>query len=180
MNELSKTEWVRAALERYEQPLLRYAARITGDMEVARDVVQDTFLKLCTAERPRVDDHLAAWLYTVCRNRALDVRKKEGRMDALTDVQAAAQPSREPAPSVAAERHEAHELVLDALGTLPEKQQEAFRLKFQDELTYREISQVMGVSLGKVSSLIGASLDTIRQRVRVHATPTREVQSHEA
>ncbi len=54
----------------------------------------------------------------------------------------------------------------DALKGLPEKQQEACRLKFQDELTYREIAQLMGVSLGTVSSLITSALDSIRQQLR--------------
>jgi len=162
----SKTAWIGAALERYEQPLLRYAAGIAGDAELARDVVQDTFLQLCTAEQVRIEDHMAAWLYTVCRNRALNVRKKEGRMNPLREGQAETLPNGSAGPSALAERNEAHHLVLDAIGALPPKQQEACRLKFQDELTYREISQIMGVSLGTVSNLVTNALDTIRQRLQ--------------
>ncbi len=69
----SKAEWIKKALHRYERPLLRYAARITGNAEAARDVVQETFLRLCSAKREKVEDHLAAWLYTVARNHALNV-----------------------------------------------------------------------------------------------------------
>ena len=36
-----------ALLERYERPLVRYACSILGDLEAARDVVQDTFIRLC-------------------------------------------------------------------------------------------------------------------------------------
>lgn len=164
-----------AALERYERPLIRYAASITGDVELARDVVQDTFLKLCTADPAKVRDRLAAWLYTVCRNRALDVRKKERRMNTASEAQAANQAAPGPAPATVAERNETHALVLDALATLPKTQQEAFRLKFQDDLSYREISQIMGVSLGKVSNLMAAALDTIRQRLRAGIDLAQEV-----
>ena len=66
------TEWIRGALERYESPLLRYACRLTGNLEQARDVVQDSFVRLCRADRSKVEDHLAAWLFTVCRRRALE------------------------------------------------------------------------------------------------------------
>ena len=93
MTELASANWIRQALERYEKPLIRYACRITGDLETARDVVQDAFLRLCQADRAKVDGHLAAWLYTVCRNRAYDVRRKEGRMDALTQGRAEVRPS---------------------------------------------------------------------------------------
>lgn len=158
--------WVRAALERFEQPLVRYAQRFTGDLETARDVVQDTFLKLCTADRAKVEDHLAAWLYTVCRNRALDVRKKEQRMTPFAEGQAERLADAAPAPVDTAGLREEHALVWQALDGLPGRQREAFRLKFQDDLSYREISQVMGVSLGTVANLVAAGLETVRNELR--------------
>jgi RNA polymerase sigma-70 factor (ECF subfamily) len=75
-----RNAWVRAAVERFEGPLARYAFRIVGEMESARDIVQETFLKLCGQDRDRVEPHLAEWLFTVCRNRALDVLRKEKRV----------------------------------------------------------------------------------------------------
>lgn len=176
MGRKADATWVQAALARYERPLIRYAAGITGDLESARDVVQDTFLRLCAANRAQVDNHLAAWLYTVCRNRALDVRKKESRMEPLAAAQVETVESRAQAPSRVAAGHETHALVLEALTALPEQQQEAFRLKFQDELTYREIGQVMGVSLGTVSKLVAAALDAIRQQLRGKLDLTQEAQ----
>ena len=73
-------DWIQTAMERHSGPLLRYANGLTGNAETARDVVQETFLRLCRAERGRVEGHLAAWLYTVCRNLALDVHRKERHM----------------------------------------------------------------------------------------------------
>jgi len=169
-----KADWIRAALERYEQPLLRYAVRITHDVECARDVVQDTFIRLCETEPAKVDGSVAAWLYTVCRNRAFDVVKKEGRMDALDERQADASTNGKAGPRAVAERHEAYGLVVETLQGLPEKQQEAFRLKFEDDLTYREISQVMGVSLGKVNNLIAEALEALRVRLRTRVDLTQE------
>lgn len=172
---LTRADWVRAALERYERPLIRYAARITGNIEVAREVVQDTFLRLCEAEQAKIDGHVAAWLYTVCRNRAFDVRRTEERVDSLQDGQMESVRSECPEPSTLAARNEAYALALKALSTLPENQQEAFRLKFQDEMTYREISQIMGVSLGTVSHLITAALDALHGQLRGRADLAQEV-----
>lgn len=172
---LAKADWVRAALDRYERPLIRYAARITGNVELARDVVQDTFLRLCEADRAKVDGHLAAWLYTVCRNRALDARKKEDRMDSLQEGQEDSVQGRESEPSTVAAGNETYSMVLEAVGTLPENQQEAFRLKFQDEMTYREISQVMGISLGMVSRLVAAALSDLREQLRGKIDLVQEV-----
>jgi RNA polymerase sigma-70 factor (ECF subfamily) len=165
-SQASRAEWIEAVLERYERPLLRYVCRMTGDVELARDVVQDTFLKLCKADRESIEDRLAAWLYTVCRNRALDVLKKEGRMGRLSDSRVAAEPSTARGPGEMAALSEVHDLIIEVLEELSEEQREAFRLKFQDQLTYREISQVLGISLGSVSKLISTALGTIRDRLR--------------
>ncbi len=80
-----RSTWVRSLLERHEGPLVRFAARITGDAERARDVVQEVFLRLCGQDPAALDGHAAAWLYTACRNRAVDVRRKERRMNSVSD-----------------------------------------------------------------------------------------------
>src|SRR4051794_36083133 len=69
--------FVRAAVERYEGPLTTYAKHVLGgDLDRARDVVQDAFLRLLAQDAQRVTPHLTEWLYTVCRNLAIDVRRK--------------------------------------------------------------------------------------------------------
>jgi len=70
-DETRRAEWVRAAVDRYAGQLTQYATLITGDLEQARDVVQDTFVRLCAEKPSTVNSHLAQWLFTVCRNRAL-------------------------------------------------------------------------------------------------------------
>ena len=55
----NKADWIREALSQHEGPLIRYATQITGDVEWARDVVQDTFLRFCAEDRSRLDGHLA-------------------------------------------------------------------------------------------------------------------------
>jgi RNA polymerase sigma-70 factor (ECF subfamily) len=152
-------------MERHEGALLRYAARFTGDLELARDVVQDTFLRLCAADPAAVDAHLAPWLYRVCRNRALDVMKKERRMQPLAEGQADRAPSPAPDPGAAAAHEETGARVRDAVAGLPDQQQEVFRLKFQDQLSYKEISEVTGFPVNHVRYLIHLSLKHLRTQL---------------
>ena len=98
--------WVREAVERFERPLAIYATRLVGDVETARDVVQDTFMRLCGQDHASVGDHLAEWLFTVCRNRALDVLRKEHRMTRLSDEQVNRCLCPAPGPLEAAENHD--------------------------------------------------------------------------
>ena len=165
-SELKKAEWVGAAVDRYAGPLTRYAALITGDLELARDVVQDTLVRLCDEKPERVNSHLAQWLFTVCRNRALDVQRKESRMRPLSDVELRAQVSPEPSPAVQAERREASGEVLGLLAKLPQNQQEVVRLKFQNGLSYQEISNVTNLTVSNVGFLIHTALKTIRRQLQ--------------
>ncbi|MBI4025980.1 MAG: sigma-70 family RNA polymerase sigma factor [Verrucomicrobia bacterium] len=161
-----RMEWVQSALNRYEGPLTRYAARITGDLDLARDVVQDTFVRLCRENDSKVRDKLGEWLFTVCRNRALDVRRKERRMQVISETDIENRPSQDVSPSVEVERQEASNDVLRLLEALPANQQEVVRLKFQNGLSYKEISRVTNLTVTNVGFLIHTALKTLRQRFK--------------
>ena len=60
----------------HQPALVRYATRLLGDSERARDVVQDTFVRLMAQPPAAVDGHVVEWLFTVCRRRTLDVLRK--------------------------------------------------------------------------------------------------------
>lgn len=152
----------------HESALLRYARHLTGRDAVAREVVQDTltrFLEQPVEKRGELNGgRLEAWLYTVCRNRALDIRRKERRMKPLTFVPAgAADPAA--GPAARAELRETHDAVLREVVGLPDDQQEALRLKFQGGLSYAEISAVMGETVPRVGYLIHRGLKALRERL---------------
>jgi RNA polymerase sigma-70 factor, ECF subfamily len=76
----AKRQQFEEIFNRFEIPLLQYARRITGDREQARDVVQETFVKFQRNGALRHEDEPATWLFTVCRNAALNVCRKERRL----------------------------------------------------------------------------------------------------
>lgn len=163
---MTDRQWIRDALDRFEGPLLLYARRLTGDGERARDVVQDTFLKLCRQGRADVQPRLAEWLYTVCRNAAIDVRRKERVMKVVpTDGQVAAT-ANDAGPEAQASGKEQRQRLLGHLEELPPKQQEVLRLKFQGGLPYREISRVTGESISNVGVLLHVGLKSLRAKLQ--------------
>lgn len=162
------TEAIRTAIDTYQGRLIRFAARITGDLESGRDVVQDTFLRLCRQDLEPIADHLAAWLFRVCRNRALDVRKKERPMVQL--AQAATEPTDPGAgPDRLVERDDLSRRALAALAELSPAQQEVLVLRFQEEMSYREIAEVTGRSVSSVGVLIHVGLQRVRTALGVHS-----------
>jgi RNA polymerase sigma-70 factor (ECF subfamily) len=160
-----QAEWMQGVLLRYEGDLLRYARRIVGDEEQARDVVQETFFKLWRQDRAGLDGHLVEWLYTVCRNQAVDVRRKEQRMQTHAEEMLVVHESKTLSPAATAEQHDSAAQILDLVDRLPANQQEVIRLKFQGGLTYREISRVTGLTVSHVGVLIHSGLKSIRIRL---------------
>jgi RNA polymerase sigma factor (sigma-70 family) len=160
----SSPDWIQTVVDRFEGPLVRYAERLTGDLETARDVVQEAFLRLCREDRADVEDHLAQWLYTVCRRRALDVMKKESRMKVSSNGLPHDAPAFQPRESLLEQQETASQLS-SLLDQLPASQQEVLRLKFQAGLSYREISNVTELSITNVGYLIHTAIQTLRRQM---------------
>lgn len=170
MQHSADAQWLRRAIQEYEGPLVQYATRLLGDLDAARDVVQETFLRLCSQERFRVADHLAEWLFAVCRNRALDIKRQQGRLSILSDEQAERMAGHLPPPDRLVEERESAAHALKLLQHLPDNQQEVVILKFQHGLSYKQIAHVTGQSVSNVGFLIHTAIKMLRSRMN---TPCR-------
>jgi RNA polymerase sigma factor (sigma-70 family) len=156
--------WMRAAVDAHAADLTRYAASILGDADAARDVVQDVFLRLWAAEPASWEGYLRPWLFRVCRNRALDLRRKGGRVKPLEETTTAKAAAEDPGPQQVTESRDSHARVIELMRALPENQREVVRLKFQNGLSYKEIADVTALKVGHVGFLLHAALQTLRAR----------------
>ena len=145
-------------MDLYQARLLRYATWLMGDFEIAREVVQETFLRLCKEQHvSKIADYLVKWLFTVCRNIAFDTRKKEARMTPLGDVHIGVD-------SRLDEKQTAGE-IFRMLDRLPKNQREVVYLKFQCDLSYKEISEVTKLSVTNVGFLMHTALTKLRKEL---------------
>jgi RNA polymerase sigma-70 factor (ECF subfamily) len=158
-----ETSFLCAAVERHQAALLRYATRLVSDPDRARDIVQDTFVRLMAQPMATVDGHLAEWLFTVCRNRAFDTHRKEGRMKRFAEGEAERLADREPRPGSSLEAVETQAAVMRMIDRLPHNQQEVIRLKFQNGFSYKEISRITSLSVGNVGLLIHTAIHAMRR-----------------
>ena len=160
------SSFVSAAVARHQAPLLRYATRLLhGDADRAQDVVQDTFVRLMAQPPSQVDGHVAEWLFTVCRNRATDLLRKEGRMSFFIEGQAERLVGSEPRPGSGLERTEQHAAVLQLIDRLPPNQQEVVRLKFQNGFSYQEISRITSLSVTNVGFILHTAIKSLRRQM---------------
>ena len=108
-------------------------------------------------------DGLKSWLFTVCRNRALDVLRKEKRLVAVEDTVLAAKDSGVSSPGEIAADAERVELVKSYIARLPENQATVILLKFEQGYSYKEISEETDLSTGNVGFLIHTGMKRLRE-----------------
>ena len=157
-----RRRWVLSVLEEHEGRLTRFAARLLGDEDTARDVVQHAFLRLCDRSPDELQDRVAQWLFTVCRNRAVDLLRARQRTTSLGDVDARLRTSREPDPAVLVERQDFCCRLNELIADLPPNQREAVDL-WTEGFSYREIAAITGHAEGNVRVLVHRALKTLRQ-----------------
>lgn len=157
-----RRRWIRQAFDAHGARLLAYLHRMVG-ADAARDIVQQTFLKLWEIDPPPDADHLAPWLFTVSRRAAIDLRRKESRMHLHHAAIRAVPPPHDAAQTLEI-RVEARQL-LDRLAALPDAEREVLRLRFEGGLSYREIADVTGKPIGTVGSLMHTGIRALRRAV---------------
>jgi RNA polymerase sigma factor (sigma-70 family) len=145
----------------HEKRLLLYALRLCKDQELSRDAVQDTFVKYCK-EAPNVHGNVTSWLYTVCRNRVFELLRKERRMRAMSVEESVAIEEKALSPAETTAGIDDKSSLLGLLNKLPEREQEIIRLKFQGNLSYKEISEVTGLTTTNVGFILHNSIKTLR------------------
>ena len=148
-----------------ESLLLGYALRYTGELAQAEDVVQEAFMKLHvqfeSVEKPR------PWLYRTVHNLALNQRRAAGKTVSLepssgnenSSATEAADPA--PLPDEQIIRIEGIGQVRLSLETLDDRSRELVKLKFNDELSYRDIAARTGLTTGNVGFILHHALKTI-------------------
>ena len=154
--------WVLSVLDEHEARLTRFAARLLGDEDAARDVVQHAFLRLCDQSPGELHDRVAQWLFTVCRNRAVDMLRTRGRTTSLDNVDARASLATDQDPAVAVEREELSRRLGDLVAGLPANQREAVDL-WAEGFTYRQIGEITGHREGNVRVLVHRALKKLRR-----------------
>ena len=149
--------------DRYRRPLVAYAAKMLGgDWAAAHDVTQETFLRLCRTDIDKVENRIAAWLFSVCRTRVIDLRRT-GHESTLDPSDLLAADPRQPPPDGDLLAAESRQTLAEQIDTLSPRQQEVVRLRFSGGLSYAEIAEVTGMTTGNVGFHLHAAIKQLRQ-----------------
>ena len=151
-------EEVVGLFDQLQDRLLRYLLSMGLPAAEGEEIVQETFLALFQhLQRGKPRHNLRGWVFQVAHNLALKQRKatQRDRQNLLEHGWASADRALDPEEQLATNQRQAR--LASVLEALPEQDRRCLSLRAEG-LTYREIAQVLDMSLGSVSLSLGRSL----------------------
>ena len=144
--------------------LYRLSLRITLNHQEAEDIVQDTLIKLWNKRESWEEiESIEAFAMTICRNISLDHIRLHDNQTATLEAAAIDRPDRALNPLEQMQQKDNLERVRQLVDSLPEKQRSCMQLRDFEGMSYKEISQVLGISEEQVKISIFRARKTVKE-----------------
>lgn len=160
----------REIYQAYKDRVYSMASHMTGDAEVARDITQQVFLKVFTSISSfNHKGSFASWLFRVTINLCLDHRRSNSPAQWVSADDLA---DRELAPNASVSSEETYhkrrlaEAVQNVIMKLSPKLRSVIVLKYNEDLSYSEIADLLGCSVGTVSSRLNRSHKILAEELK--------------
>lgn len=154
-------------VERFQDRLLNFVGRIVIDRETAKELIQETFLRIFSRKASYTPDYaVSTWIYTIALNLARsELRKKKLRrfisLDFIKDEIDAELPDK-----IDLRAESLSPIIEQAIAKLPEDYKTAFILCDIQRLPYQQIAEVMRVPVGTVKSRINRARSMLRDKLK--------------
>jgi RNA polymerase sigma-70 factor (ECF subfamily) len=154
-----------ALVRRWQQPVGRFLARLTGPAGPVQDLCQEVFLRVYLAgPRYRESGAFSTWLYRIALNVARDAGRRR-RREALALPDPGPASDEAPAETVCAQ-HELAEAMAQAVAELPQPLREVLVLRHYEERSFEEIARLLGTSASTLKSRFALALRRLRQQLQ--------------
>lgn len=147
-------------VKRYKDPLMNFVFRFVGDKDVSSDIVQDTMIRFyLNKDSYKSFAKFSTWIYTIASNLAKNELKRRRRRHILSLSSGDDEPHievKDPSatPDVFADSGVKNEIIQRALSKVKPVYREVVILRDIQDLTYEEIAEITGLSIGTVKSRI--------------------------
>ncbi|MBN2104626.1 RNA polymerase sigma-70 factor [bacterium] len=145
----------------YSRGLIHFCLRYVNDLHIAENCVQEVFIHIWE-HRSKLDpkQNIKSYLFTAVRNRALkEIRRETVRRNYQPHI--ILEPIIDPYQKMHAKELES--AIAEAIAGLPEKCRQVFEMNRFEELTYREIAEILNISIKTVETQMGRALKQLRQ-----------------
>lgn len=158
-------------VRRYQKQVYNIVFQMIRNHEQTADVTQETFLKVYRAlDSFDNSREFRPWLLRIARNTTLNLIRARKYEASLDDDSLYKEPVTESDASTEIDRKLSQKSFAQALSTIPANQKEAFLLKYQQDLSYNEISEIMGISISSIKSLLFRARENLRKKLVITDT----------
>jgi RNA polymerase sigma-70 factor, ECF subfamily len=162
-------------VEIYKDRIYQLCYRMLGNAHEAEDIAQEAFIRAyVNIERYNINRKFSTWLYRIATNLCIDrIRKK--KPDYFLDAEVAGTDglnlysqvkSKEMSPDEKVAKMELQEIIQMEILKLPEKYRSVILLKYIEELSLKEISEVLDLPIGTVKTRIHRGREALRKQLR--------------
>lgn len=158
-----------------QKKVINACYRMVNDIETAEDITQEVFIKVYSSiNQFRGESQLSTWIYRIAITKSLDhlrALKRKKRMAILKylsgddEHQIDIEAPKDQNPDVIIDNSERMKILNDTINTLPENQRVAFTLSKYDEMSSKEIAEVLSTSVSAVESLIHRAKKNLEKRL---------------
>jgi len=165
-------------VRRYGDNVLGYLTRMTGSREQAENLFQETFKRVHEKADTFRGTRIKSWLFSIATNAAIDGMRRRKRLQVVSlnqkldcddeegqELSAVAVADDSYEPSRKAIMAEQKEQVRQALELLPARQRATLVLAYYQQLSYPEVAQVLGCTVGTVKTQMYRALKSLAQRL---------------
>ena len=144
--------------DQFGSAVYAYALHMLAKPSQAEEILSETFLRICSRkDQYRSQGSPRAWVFAIAHRLCIDflrVKARRGNPTVLPDTLVSSQPS----PLAVSQQNEQKQIVVEAIEKLPAEQKEVVMLKTYGQLTFRQISDCLGIplntALGRMHSAI--------------------------
>lgn len=161
--------------DQYSRMVYSVCLRMTGSKEEAEDAMQDVFIKVFYSINSfREDSKLSTWIYHITVNICINKLRRKKIVNFLSvdfyvdKIGGKEMIANKRTPIEELESSEMQKIVQGKINTLPAKQKTAIVLSRYEELSYKEISKIMGLSLSSVESLLFRAKENLAKKLIHH------------
>ena len=141
-------------VRRYQQQVYWVIRKMVNSHDDADDLTQEVFIKIYSALKDfREESNLFTWLYRIATNYSINhIRKAKVRNTVSFEIVTEQVESKEKKSDEAVDEKTKMKLLIEAIETLPAQQRAVFNLRYNENLSYEDISKVMKKSVGGVKA----------------------------
>ncbi|AMA48841.1 MULTISPECIES: RNA polymerase sigma factor [Flavobacterium] len=153
LNPKTQNEAFRKLIREYQKPLYYHIRNIVSDHDDSDDILQNTFIKVFqNLENFKGESKLYSWIYRIATNETITFLNSKARKKGLSNEELKGKMIEKLEADIHFDGNEIQLKLHKAIASLPEKQQQVFKMKYFQELKYEEISEILKTSVGALKA----------------------------